>query len=82
MIYICEDVLRQLCIVLVRDTSDIVWEHGEKVGTGFKCRYCRETKSREGGTRLKKHLAHRSACISNACTYNYKQTSVLFLLRR
>jgi hypothetical protein len=29
---------------------------------------------------LKKHLAHRSASIPDACTYNYKQTSVLYLL--
>jgi hypothetical protein len=33
--------------------------HGEKVGTDFKCKYCREKKSRGGGTRLKEHLAHR-----------------------
>jgi hypothetical protein len=38
---------------------DRVWLHGEKVGTGFKCKYCRETKSGGGGTRLKEHLAHR-----------------------
>jgi hypothetical protein len=33
--------------------------HREKVGAGFKCKYCRETKSGGGGTRLKEHLAHR-----------------------
>ena len=38
---------------------DRVWLHGEKVGAGFKCKYCRETKSGGGGTRLKEHLAHR-----------------------
>jgi hypothetical protein len=38
---------------------DRVWLHGEKVGAGFKCKYCRETKSEGGGTRLKEHLAHR-----------------------
>jgi hypothetical protein len=37
---------------------DRVCLHGEKVGVGFKCKYCRETKSRGGGTRLKEHLAH------------------------
>jgi hypothetical protein len=25
--------------------KDRVWFHGEKVGAGFKCRYCKETKS-------------------------------------
>jgi hypothetical protein len=38
---------------------DLVWEHGEKVGTCFKCKYFRETKSGGGGTRLKEHIAHR-----------------------
>jgi hypothetical protein len=38
---------------------DRVWLHGEKVGACFKCKYCRETKSGGGGTRLKEHLAHR-----------------------
>jgi hypothetical protein len=38
---------------------DRVWLHREKVGVGFKCKYCRETKSGGGGTRLKEHLAHR-----------------------
>ncbi|AQK95809.1 hypothetical protein ZEAMMB73_Zm00001d011127 [Zea mays] len=38
---------------------DRVWLHGEKVGAGFKYKYCRETKSGGGGTRLKEHLAHR-----------------------
>ena len=39
---------------------DRVWLYGEKVGAGFKCKYCRETKSGGGGTRLKEHLAHSS----------------------
>jgi hypothetical protein len=35
---------------LDRDTEreiekDRIWFHGVKVGTGFKCKYCRETKS-------------------------------------
>jgi hypothetical protein len=38
---------------------DRVWLHEEKVGVGFICKYCRETKSEGGGTRLKEHLAHR-----------------------
>jgi hypothetical protein len=62
--------------------SNIVWEHGEKVGTSFECKFYGETKSGGGGTHLKKHLAHTSASIPDACTYNYKQIDVLFLLRR
>jgi hypothetical protein len=38
---------------------DRVWLHREKVGAGFKCKYCRETKSGGGGTQLKEHLTHR-----------------------
>jgi hypothetical protein len=52
---------------------DIVCENGEKIDTSFKCKYCRETKSGGSGTRLKDHLAHRSASVLDACTYNYNQ---------
>jgi hypothetical protein len=38
---------------------DLVWEHGEKVGQGFRCKYCRKGKSSGGATRFKEHLAHR-----------------------
>ncbi|PWZ44710.1 hypothetical protein Zm00014a_021525 [Zea mays] len=47
---------------------DRVWLHGEKVGAGFKCKYCRETKSGGGGTRLKEHLAHRGKNVKK-CPY-------------
>jgi hypothetical protein len=29
----------------VGDMQDLVWEHGEKIGSGFICKYCREVKS-------------------------------------
>ena len=38
---------------------DPVWEHGEKRGAGFKCKYCGTSKSGGGATRFKDHLAHR-----------------------
>jgi GrpB-like predicted nucleotidyltransferase (UPF0157 family) len=41
------------------DNQDLVWEHGEKIGIGFKCKYCRVEKGGGGATRLKEHLAHR-----------------------
>lgn len=33
--------------------------HGEKVVASFKLKYCTETKSGGGGTRLEEHLAHK-----------------------
>jgi hypothetical protein len=55
---------------LHRDTErerekDRIWFHGEKVDAGFKCKYCRETKSGGGGTRLKEHLTHRGKNVKN-----------------
>ena len=41
------------------DNQDLVWEHGEKIGIGFKCKYCRVEKGGGGATRLKEHLAYR-----------------------
>ena len=32
--------------------ADPVWEHGEKIGSGWKCKYCREPKAGGGATRL------------------------------
>ena len=41
------------------DNQDLVWKHGEKIGIGFKCKYCCVEKGGGGATRLKEHLAHR-----------------------
>ncbi|KAJ1285541.1 hypothetical protein BS78_03G287300 [Paspalum vaginatum] len=39
--------------------TDLVWEHGQKLGGGFKCKYCKWEKSGGGATRFKEHLAVR-----------------------
>lgn len=39
--------------------GDRVWEHGEKRGAGWMCKYCKTGKSGGGATRLKEHLACR-----------------------
>jgi hypothetical protein len=38
------------------DMTDIVWKYGEKVGTGFKCKYCREMKSGGGHAQMHAHI--------------------------
>jgi hypothetical protein len=45
------------------DNKDLVWEHGEKIGIGFKCKYCRIQKDGGEATRLKEHLAHRGKIL-------------------
>jgi hypothetical protein len=61
-----------LCIVVIScmigasfvgGMLDIVWEHGENVGTGFKCKYYRETKNGGCCTRLKEHLANSGKIV-------------------
>ncbi|XP_039855240.1 uncharacterized protein LOC120713322 [Panicum virgatum] len=44
---------------------DLVWEHGQKIRGGFKCKYCREEKSGGGATRFKEHLAHRGKDVKD-----------------
>jgi hypothetical protein len=44
---------------------DLVWEHGEKTGSVFRCKYCREAKSGGGATRLKEHLEHQCKHVKN-----------------
>jgi hypothetical protein len=44
---------------------DLVWEHGEKTGSVFRCKYCREAKSGGGATRLKEHLEHQCKNVKN-----------------
>jgi hypothetical protein len=57
------------CIIfctVVGDMQDLVWEHGEKIRSGFICKYCREVKSGGGATtHLKEHLAHRGMDMKN-----------------
>jgi hypothetical protein len=41
-----------------------VWEHGEKIGFGFRCKYCHETKNGGGATRLK-YSSHSDTHVPN-----------------
>jgi hypothetical protein len=41
--------------------KDVVWEHGEKLYPGWRCKYCNTTKGGGGATRLKQHLANRGS---------------------
>ena len=49
--------------VVMSDRGDPVWEHGENIYPGFKCKYCRSTKKGGGATRLKQHLAGRGSSV-------------------
>jgi hypothetical protein len=42
---------------------DKVWEHGENLFPGFKCKYCLKEFRRGGATRLKEHLAGKGGNI-------------------
>jgi hypothetical protein len=53
-----------------------VWEHGENLFPGFKCKYCVKKIRGGGATRLKEHLAGESEnvirctkCPSDICDY-------------
>jgi hypothetical protein len=39
---------------------DVVWEHGENLFSGFKCKYYVKEFCGGGATRLKEHLAEKS----------------------
>ncbi|XP_051227163.1 uncharacterized protein [Lolium perenne] len=44
-----------------------VWAHGEKLGAGFRCKYCSTARKGGGATRLRQHLAGRRGHVA-ACT--------------
>jgi hypothetical protein len=46
---------------------DVVWEHGENLFPGFKCKYCAKEFCSGGATRLKEHLAEKSENVTR-CT--------------
>jgi hypothetical protein len=46
---------------------DHVWEHGENLFPGFKCKYCVKEFRGGGATRLKEHLAGKSVKVTR-CT--------------
>jgi hypothetical protein len=43
-----------------------VWEHGENLFLGFKCKYCVKEFCGGGGTRLKEHLAGKSGNVARS----------------
>ena len=44
-------------------SKDVVWEHGENLYPGWRCKYCHTAKSGGGATRLKHHLAGRGSDV-------------------
>jgi hypothetical protein len=42
---------------------DVVWEHGENLFLGFKCKYCVKEFRGGGATRLKEHLVGKSGNV-------------------
>jgi hypothetical protein len=48
---------------------DQVWEHGENLFPGFKCKYYMKEFRGGGGTRLKEHLAGESKNIARCTKY-------------
>jgi hypothetical protein len=42
---------------------DQVWEHGENLFPGFKCKYCVKEFHGDGAKRLKGHLAEKSGNV-------------------
>jgi hypothetical protein len=43
--------------------NDEVWQHGQHVGAGFTCNYCRCTKRGGRATRFKHHLVARGSNV-------------------
>jgi hypothetical protein len=39
--------------------KDPLWNHGENLYPGFRCKYCGTQKGGGGSTRLKQHLVER-----------------------
>jgi hypothetical protein len=46
---------------------DVVWEYGENLFPGFKCKYCVKEFRGGGATSLKEHLAGKSGNVTR-CT--------------
>jgi hypothetical protein len=53
---------------------DVVWEYGENLFLGFKCKYCVKEFHGGGATRLKEHLAGKSENVarSTKCPLNIR----------
>ncbi len=46
------------------DSRDPVWEHGESMAPGWRCKYCHQRKGGGGATRLKIHLAGKEKGVT------------------
>jgi hypothetical protein len=46
---------------------DQLWEHGENLFLGFKCKYCVKEFRGDGAIRLKEHLAGKNGNVTR-CT--------------
>ncbi|XP_066162205.1 uncharacterized protein [Oryza sativa Japonica Group] len=46
------------------DSRDPVWEHGENIPPGWRCKYCHTKRGGGGATRLKQHLAARGKGVT------------------
>jgi hypothetical protein len=58
-----------ICLVLsmvagIDGGRDVVWEHGENLFPGFKCKYCVKEFRGGGATRLKEYLAGKNGNIA------------------
>jgi hypothetical protein len=56
---------------------DQVWEHGENLFPGFKCKYCVKEFHGDGAKRLKGHLAEKVGMLRGALNAHrtYETTS-------
>jgi hypothetical protein len=54
---------------------DVVWEHGENLFSGFKCKYCVKGFYGGGATRLKEHLVGKSGNVARCikCPPNIRE---------
>ncbi|BAS97541.1 Os06g0328650, partial [Oryza sativa Japonica Group] len=50
--------------VEMADSRDPVWEHGENIRPGWRCKYCHTKRGGGGATQLKQHLATRGKGVT------------------
>ncbi|PWZ33609.1 hypothetical protein Zm00014a_037584 [Zea mays] len=72
---------QQFTAIGAENMTELVWQHEEKVGTGFKCKYCKETRAEGGasgdkstglvggcrrlGARLKQRIGSENRCLGS-----------------
>jgi hypothetical protein len=47
--------------------QDVVWEHGDNLYPGFRCKYCNTVKAGGGATRFKQHLTGWGSSVVQKC---------------